>query len=215
MRKVVWIIIILLALLVSVMSFMYLFDGVNEGYLELKSKEVLKSRLWWSFLYTHIVTVGIAIVIGWIQFSKRMQTTYVKWHRTLGKIYVVMALLCAISGFYIGFFATGGWIPATGFIAMALIYFYTTLQGFLAIKNKQITAHQNYMTYSYAACLAAVTLRIYIPLSFVLEIDYILAYSIIAWVSWIPNLAIAWWVNKRREKTNISFLHLINVILYR
>ena len=120
MRKVVWIIIILLALLVSVMSFMYLFDGVNEGYLELKSKEVLKSRLWWSFLYTHIVTVGIAIVIGWIQFSKRMQTTYVKWHRTLGKIYVVMALLCAISGFYIGFFATGGWIPATGFIAMAL-----------------------------------------------------------------------------------------------
>ncbi|MBK7635612.1 MAG: hypothetical protein IPJ13_16040 [Saprospiraceae bacterium] len=53
MRKVVWIIIILLALLVSVMSFMYLFDGVNEGYLELKSKEVLKSRLWWSFLYTH------------------------------------------------------------------------------------------------------------------------------------------------------------------
>ena len=214
MRKVVWII-ILLALLVSVMSFMYLFDGVNEGYLELKSKEVLKSRLWWSFLYTHIVTVGIAIVIGWIQFSKRMQTTYVKWHRTLGKIYVVMTLLCAISGFYIGFFATGGWIPATGFIAMALIYFYTTLQGFLAIKNKQITAHQNYMTYSYAACLAAVTLRIYIPLSFVLEIDYILAYSIIAWVSWIPNLAIAWWVNKRREKTNISFLHLINVILYR
>ena len=214
MRKVVWII-ILLALLVSVMSFMYLFDGVNEGYLELKSKEVLKSRLWWSFLYTHIVTVGIAIVIGWIQFSKRMQTTYVKWHRTLGKIYVVMALLCAISGFYIGFFATGGWIPATGFIAMALIYFYTTLQGFLAIKNKQITAHQIYMTYSYAACLAAVTLRIYIPLSFVLEIDYILAYSIIAWVSWIPNLAIAWWVNKRREKTNISFLHLINVILYR
>ena len=215
MRKVVWIIIILLALLVSVMSFMYLFDGVNEGYLELKSKEVLKSRLWWSFLYTHIVTGGIAIVIGWIQFSKRMQTTYVKWHRTLGKIYVVMALLCAISGFYIGFFATGGWIPATGFIAMALISFYTTLQGFLAIKNKQITAHQNYMTYSYAACLAAVTLRIYIPLSFVLEIDYILAYSIIAWVSWIPNLAIAWWVNKRREKTNISFLHLINVILYR
>lgn len=96
------------------------FDGVNEGYLELKSKEVLKSRLWWSFLYTHIVTGGIAIVIGWIQFSKRMQTTYVKWHRTLGKIYVVMTLLCAISGFYIGFFATGGWIPATGFIAMAL-----------------------------------------------------------------------------------------------
>ncbi len=200
MRKVVWIIIILLALLVGVVSFMYLFDGVNEGYLELKSKEVLKSRLWWSFLYIHIVTGGVAIVIGWMQFSKKMQTSYVKWHRMMGKIYVVMALICAISGFYIGFYATGGWIPATGFMAIALIYFYTTLKGFLAIKNKQITAHQNYMTYSYAACLAAVTLRIYIPLSFALGIDYILAYSIIAWIAWVPNLAIAWWVNQNRSK---------------
>jgi uncharacterized membrane protein len=199
-RKVVWIIIILLALLVGAMSFMYLFDGVNEGYLELKSKEVIKSRLWWSFLYIHIVTGGVAIVIGWMQFSKKIQTSYVKWHRNVGKIYVVMSLICAISGFYIGFYATGGCIPASGFMAIALIYFYTTLKGFLAIKNKQITEHQNFMTYSYAACLAAVTLRIYIPLSFALKIDYILAYSIIAWVAWLPNLAIAWWVNENRSK---------------
>ena len=200
MRKVVWFIIILLALLVGIMSFMYLIYGANEGYLELKSKEVLKSWLWWSILYIHIATGGIAIVIGWAQFSKKMQTTFIKWHRNLGKIYVVMALLCAISGLYIGWYATGGWIPATGFITIAMIYFYTTLKGFLSIKNKQITEHQNYMTYSYAACLATVTLRIYIPLSFALEIDYILAYSIIAWVAWVPNLAIAWWVNEKREK---------------
>lgn len=201
MRKVVWIIIILFALLVGVLSFMYLFDGINEGYLEFKAKEVVKSKLWWSFIYTHIATGGVAIIIGWLQFSKKMQSEYVKWHRMLGKIYVVMAIICAISGVYIGFFATGGWIPAIGFIAIALIYFYTTLKGFLAIKNKQIIEHQNYMTYSYAACLAAVTLRIYIPLSFALGIGYLFAYSIIAWVAWVPNLAIAWWVNEKRSKS--------------
>lgn len=182
---------------------MYLFYGINEGYLELKAKEVLKSKFWWSFLYTHIATGGLAIVIGWLQFSKKMQSKYVKWHRRMGKIYVVMAFVCAISGFYIGFYATGGWIPATGFMTIALIYFYTTLKGFLAIRNKQIIEHQNFMTYSYAACLAAVNLRIYIPLSFNLGIDYILAYSIIAWLAWVPNLAIAWWVNEKRSK-NIS-----------
>jgi uncharacterized membrane protein len=205
MRKVVWIIIILLALLVGIMSFMYLIYGVNEGYLELKSKEVLKNRLWWSFIYTHITTGGIAIVIGWAQFSKIIQSKYVKWHRILGKIYIVVALLCAISGFYIGFYATGGWIAAGGFITVSLIYFYTTLKGFLTIRKKEIVAHQNMMTYSYSVCLAAVTLRIYMPLSFVFEIDYNLAYSIIAWMSWIPNLGIAWWINQKRENQTSTF----------
>lgn len=200
MKKVVWIFIVLLALLVGVVTSMYLFYGVSEGFLELKSKEVIGSNTWWGFLYTHIVTGSLAILIGWMQFSKKMQTRYTQWHRTIGKVYVVSALLCAISGLYIGFYATGGWVAASGFISVAVVYFYTTLQGYLTIRNKQIVAHQNMMTYSYAACLAAVTLRIYIPLSFALEIEYILAYSIIAWMSWLPNLGIAWWVNQNRSK---------------
>lgn len=204
MKKVVWIFIVLLALLVGVVTSMYLFYGVSEGFLELKSKEVIGSNTWWGFLYTHIVTGSLAILIGWMQFSKKMQTRYTQWHRTIGKVYVVSALLCAISGLYIGFYATGGWVAASGFISVAVVYFYTTLQGYLTIRNKQIVAHQNMMTYSYAACLAAVTLRLYIPLSFVLEIEYILAYSIIAWVSWLPNLGIAWWVNQNRSKNIIQ-----------
>lgn len=200
MKKVVWIIIILLALLVGVVSSMYLFYGVSEGFLELKSEKVTGSNTWWGFLYTHIATGAVAIVIGWVQFSKKIQTRYTQWHRTIGKVYIVTALICAISGIYIGFYATGGWVAASGFISVAAIYFYTTLQGYLTIRNKQIVAHQNMMTYSYAVCLAAVTLRIYIPLSFALEIEYILAYSIIAWVAWIPNLGIAWWVNRNRSK---------------
>jgi uncharacterized membrane protein len=200
MKKVVWIFIVLLALLVGVVTSMYLFYGVSEGFLELKSKEVIGSNTWWGFLYTHIATGSLAILIGWMQFRKKMQTRYTQWHRTIGKVYVVSALLCAISGLYIGFYATGGWVAASGFISVAVVYFYTTLQGYLTIRNKQIVAHQNMMTYSYAACLAAVTLRIYIPLSFALEIEYILAYSIIAWMSWLPNLGIAWWVNQNRSK---------------
>ncbi len=200
MRKVIWITLILLALLVGVMTFMNLFEGVNEGYLGLKSLDIKSSKLWWTFLYAHITTGAIAIVIGWLQFSKKIQLKYVKWHRTIGKIYILTALLCATSGFFIGFNATGGWIPAAGFIGLALIYFYVTMNGYLAIRKKQIALHQNYMTYSYAACLAAVTLRLYIPLSFILEIDYILAYSIIAWIAWIPNLIIAWLVNEKRSK---------------
>ena len=47
------------------------------------------------------------------------------------------------------------------------------------------------MLYSYAACLAAVTLRLYVPFLTVFLGDYTRAYQIVAWLSWVPNLVIA------------------------
>jgi hypothetical protein len=60
-------------------------------------------------------------------------------------------------------------------------------------------AHREMMIYSYAACLAAVTLRIYLPiLSFVFH-DFIKAYLMVAWISWLPNLAAAFYIIKQRK----------------
>lgn len=199
MKKALWIITVILALLVGVIPISYLSNGINEGYLALKRPEVVHSKLWWFFLYVHIVSGGIAILIGWVQFNRNLLKNRVNWHRNIGKMYVISALWCSLSGFYIGFYATGGWLAALGFIVVSCIYFYTTLKGFLYIRNRQLIPHQNYMTYSYATCLAAVSLRVFVPLSSLITDDYILSYTIIAWAAWIPNLIIAYWVNKNRQ----------------
>jgi dolichyl-phosphate-mannose--protein O-mannosyl transferase len=47
------------------------------------------------------------------------------------------------------------------------------------------------MIYSYAACFAAVTLRIWLPLLIMIFGDFIIAYTIVAWMCWIPNLIVA------------------------
>lgn len=199
MKKVFWVIIVVLAILVGLIPVFYIKDGVSEGYLELKSQEVLRSKIWWFFLYTHIISGGIAILIGWIQFNKSLREKRVCWHRTVGKLYFISSLIAAISGFHLGFYATGGWISAIGFITVSCIYFYTTLMGFIVIRKKQLVQHQNFMTYSYATCLAAVSLRVFVPLSSLITDNYTLSYTIIAWFAWIPNLMIAYWVNKNRK----------------
>ena len=199
MKKLLWVIIVILAILVGSIPIIYLAYGVSEGYLSLKKPEVLRSIAWKIFLYIHMISGGMAILIGWIQFSKKLLQKRPAWHRTIGKTYLVSALLCAISGFYVGIFATGGWIPSAGFITVSCIYFYTSWMGFVHIKNKQIIKHQNMMTYSYAVCLAAVSLRLSTPIAYLLGFDYISSYSVIAWSAWIPNLLIAYWVNKNRE----------------
>ena len=76
--------------------------------------------------------------------------------------------------------------------------------------NKDITTHQKMMTYSYAACLAAVTLRIYLPLLSFAFGDFIKAYLLVAWLSWVPNLIVAFYINKRRKVATNTILQTIH-----
>ena len=59
------------------------------------------------------------------------------------------------------------------------------------IKNKKIEQHKKIMVYSYAACFAAVTLRIWLPILQTIFGDFDTAYRIVAWLCWVPNLIVA------------------------
>ncbi len=55
------------------------------------------------------------------------------------------------------------------------------------------------MMRSFALTLSAVTLRLYLPFStFVLGIEFVVAYRAIAWLCWLPNLLVAEWLMKAR-----------------
>ena len=63
--------------------------------------------------------------------------------------------------------------------------------AYIKIKNNQIKQHQKMMIYSYAACFAAVTIRIWLPLLIIIFGNFLTAYTIVAWLCWIPNLIVA------------------------
>ena len=101
------------------------------------------------------------------------------------------------------FFATGGIIPAVGFITLGIIWFYTTLKAFLEIKEGRVWEHEKMMIYSYAACFAAVTLRLEMPLLVMIFKDFIIAYQVVAWLCWIPNLMVAYFMILKKSKNKI------------
>ncbi len=47
------------------------------------------------------------------------------------------------------------------------------------------------MVRNFALTFAAVTLRLYLPASAVVGVEFELAYAAIAWLCWIPNLVFA------------------------
>jgi uncharacterized membrane protein len=199
-KKISFIILAVFSSLVGLYPFLYFFVNREFGLLQSKSDALLANVSWNIGFYTHITLGGIALLTGWTQFIARLRTKKLNLHRRIGKIYVIAALLSSVASFYIALYATGGIIPSLGFASLAVIWFYTTLKAYLNIRNLQIDEHQKMMIYSYAACLAAVTLRIYLPVLTSLFNDFIKAYTLVAWLCWVPNLIIAHYIVKKLRK---------------
>jgi uncharacterized membrane protein len=191
MKIFAWIIFSFLSVVVAAYPFFYFVFDMSAGFPSLKSEELRQSIWWNAAFYLHIGLGGIALLTGFSQFSKKLRTWNLKFHRLLGKIYVVSVLISSVAGLYIAMFATGGIISVLGFSGLAIVWFYFTLNAYLLIHKGEVTKHQHMMIRSYALCWGAVTLRLWAPfLEFGLGLEFMTAYRIISWIVWL-NLGVA------------------------
>lgn len=197
MKKLFKILFAVFAILVGLYPAIYFIIDRNFGLLQSKSELILTSIFWNTAFYTHIILGGLALLIGWIQFNEKIRVTKLSLHRQIGKIYVFSASISALASLYIAIFSTGGIITTIGFFSLGLIWFYTTSRAYIHIKNMRINKHRQMMIYSYAACFAAVTLRIWLPLLNMLFHDFNTGYRIVSYLCWIPNLIVAYFIVNR------------------
>jgi uncharacterized membrane protein len=187
------------AILIAFYPLVYVFFGTRFGLLLSKSDALLASLAYRATFYTHIGFGGLALLVGWPQFSARLRQKRMALHRFFGKIYVLSALLSGTAGIVIAIYATGGWITAAGFAALGCIWMYTTFAAYRTVRKGDVATHQKMMVYSYAACFAAVTLRIWLPTLSIALGDFITAYRIVAWLCWVPNMFVAWFLTARMK----------------
>ncbi|MEZ4674426.1 MAG: DUF2306 domain-containing protein [Caldilineaceae bacterium] len=148
----------------------------------------------------HISGSLVALLLGPFQFLPRLRRQ--RWlgiHRWSGRVYLIGITVGGLFGLYVAQMAYGGVITHLGFTGLALFWLYTGYQAYRAIRRGDIQTHKRWMFRNYAATFAAVTLRLWLPLSMALGIDFTLAYRTIAWLSWVPNvLIIEWWLQQRQ-----------------
>ncbi len=203
-KKHLWIIAIVFAITIGLYPIIYLFIDRKFGLLNTKTEAILTSVVWNIAFYCHIFFGAIALLIGWINFGKAYRAKHLSLHKRIGKVYVMSVLISALGSIYIGVFATGGIITSIGFISLGILWFYTTLMALIHVKNKRITLHQKLMIYSYALSFAAVTLRLWMPLMIFICQDFDAGYKIASWLCWIPNVIVAYYINKHYFKSYIS-----------
>ena len=201
MKKLAWLIFVSCCLLFSFQPVKYF---LAEGSIGLLNSKPTDSYMYMSSFYIHIIFGGIALLIGWIQFSKKLREKYLKLHRTIGKIYVISVFISGPFAFYIGFFVFGGIPTQIGFTLGALIWILFTYMGYSAIRKGNVAKHKEYMMYSYAGTFAAVTLRLWLPMLMAF-MSFKIAYGIAVWLSWMPNVIVAYLIIHKREQLKIIY----------
>lgn len=199
-RKLLWVLFVFLAVSIGLYPVIYLLvDMVTYGLLSTKPQEVSHSQVYLMFFYLHISFGGLSLLTGWSQFSRKIRSEKLKMHRLLGKLYLISVLIGGFSGLYISIYATGGLVSSSGFGILAILWLFSTLKAYFAIRKIEIRNHQEWMIRSYSLTFAAVTLRLYLPiLPVILQTDFVSAYRIISWMCWVPNLVLAEFIIRRK-----------------
>lgn len=151
-------------------------------------------RLWsmkW-ILFPHIMGGLTGFLIGPLQFSTRIRKHYVRFHRTMGKIYVLAIMSAAVFGILVNlnFPVPGQTTRATlEVITQASVWFVTTLLAWVTIRRKQIQLHKTWMARSYGMTFIFISSRVINPLPFFKQMDFN-TFSIFLWLLIVSSLII-------------------------
>ena len=193
-----WYLFAFLCIAIGLYPITFAFVGDDVGLLSTKTAGLLADWRWRTAFYLHIIFGGLSLLVGWAQFSRRWRRMYPRAHRRVGYVYGCSVLLSGLAGCYLSFFATGGIVAQLGFFSLDMIWLVSTALAFSAIRRGDFRRHEQAMIFSYAACFAAVTLRLEMPLLMVLfQGNFDAAYRVVAWLCWAPNLVVAWFLARR------------------
>ena len=138
---------------------------------------------------THVLIAPIALLLGPFQFFTRIRQRFPAFHRRAGRVYVVACLIAGAGGLATAFHASGGPVAGLGFGLLAVLWIAATLGAWWAAVERNFGLHRLLMRFSFAMTFGAVTLRLQIPIGFMLGYASYSAMSVwLAYTAWIPNV---------------------------
>jgi hypothetical protein len=147
----------------------------------------------------HVIGGLVALAVGSWQLNARLRARVIALHRWMGRSYAVAVLVGGLGALRMAPVSQGGLAAHLGFGSFALLWLFSTARGYIAIRSHDEARHRAWMIRSYSLTYAAVTLRIYTPLSLAAGIPFADAYPVISWLCWVPNLVLAEWFVQRRQ----------------
>ena len=177
-------IVVLLTVEIAIVSALRYFAG-----LEPPPPPIVANAFAQPFLILHVAGGVTALLVGPLQFVRRIRARWPHVHRATGRIYVLACAIAAPAGFMLALGTTAGPVAGAGFAVLALLSATFTWRGWRAAVERRFGSHREWMLRSYALTSAAITLRLMLPAALFVGLEFVEAYRVIAWLAWIVNLA--------------------------
>jgi uncharacterized membrane protein len=182
---------LIIAAAVALVSYRYLLDVGPVPSI------IAANRFRTVWLIAHVGFASTALLTGVVQFSGLLHRSRPRLHRRIGRVYAISCLIGAVTGVVLALGSSAGPIASVGFGALGIIWFHATWMGWQRARAGRIASHRRWMIRSWALTLAAVTLRIYIPLFEISGLPELPSYRAISFLCWVPNLLLAEYLLRR------------------
>ena len=202
-RSIGWLILLVLAVMMFLVASRYLTLNPDLYFPEQKAVYIAHTV----GLMSHILGAMIATLIGPFLFLSKLRSRAIQLHRWFGRLYVMSVLVGGLGGIYLSFIAYGGLPTQSGFMTLGILWLFTAHRAYHHIRHHQIELHRQWMIRNYALTFAGVTLRLWQIVGYMIGLKFLVAYSIVAWLSWIPNLLVAEWMIRRNNSSTSSVVN--------
>jgi uncharacterized membrane protein len=163
----------------------------------------VKNRL---FTLLHIIAGSTFLLAAPLQFSSSIRNRYLKVHRWLGRVTILIALCAVLSALclVIPFRFTG--IAATSGITVFSILFLTSLIiAFAAIRHKDVQRHREWMIRAFSIAIGISLIRIVGGIMIlVTRVPTFEQLGLAFWIGWLVSVAAGeLYLNRTRTQVNV------------
>lgn len=167
--------------------------------------QALHNPLGVPWLFIHVAGAVTALALGSLQFIPALRRGSGPPHRWVGRVYAVGCLVGGAAGLILAPGSSAGPIASVGFGGLALVWIVVNLLGWRAAVRGRFAEHRRWMIRSWALTLAAVTLRLYLPLVMALDLPFLPWYRAISFLAWVPNLVAAeFWLWRTESRVRVG-----------
>ena len=163
----------------------------------------------------HIVCAVAYTVLGAFQFFAGLRRRRPGWHRSAGRVLVVLGLAVAFSALWMTLFYPRQ--PGTGVLSYLFRLAFgsgmaaSILLAFAAIRRRDIARHRAWMIRAYALALGAGTQVFVLTAAKEVFSGSVLVYDLGMGASWLLNLAVAEYVIRRRGRRRPASRRVVTV----
>lgn len=137
----------------------------------------------------HGVSAALTLLLGPLQLWKPGG----RFHRPIGKAYLLSVALAGPTGLYLGTIAEGGPVSQAGYVVMALLWCFTGTKAWLSAKAKNFSEHRMWVVRNFSLASGAIALRLYLQVAEWTGTLFEDLYTSAVWVCWVPCLLLAEW----------------------